>query len=614
MIQLDWVAKPFGPGDIAGDGTKKLLGTSVAPASLLLRETAQNSWDARRNGYVPEYQMRFRTLDERAMRILRQNVFTKTAFGSELGKRLSAPSMRAIEIHDRGTTGLGGPTRNDRGVLKGETTNYRDFVLTVGAPRDQQYGAGTYGFGKTSAFRASRYETILVWTRIKSKSREFEERFIAIAVNKSFEEGGIRYTGQQWWGRREEVDGLPPRIEPVLGGDAHELGEALFERGFTDDETGTSIMVLNPVFEDREDGSQPRDTFIDEVTTAVTQNLWPKMIEGQHAARRMDISIVVDGKRQDIAGSRTSEIMAAKERCLVAVRKLQAGGKNTDLLVEDEEIWCGRPKRRIGRVAMTALAVPPGDPFKDLGAANVVTLMRNSAELVVEERDYPRLQNGRGEWVGVFKPELDMDEAFSASEPPTHDTWNPGALQGREKTFVNVGMNRLKEAVQRYLAPEPDPELVKGQSSAGELAAALSDLVAPAMEPEAPAGGRGGTGKKRSPRKSGGARARSSKVEVKSYRLLPPEPGSDPASEVTQFTLHARSDGKAVHVTPKLSVAVEGSQNIQDDEVYVESWETSEGVSFSNDGVRVASGETFTVNICYPRDVAIECSFQGVDL
>lgn len=611
MIQLDWVAKPFGPGDIAGDGTKKLLGTSVAPASLLLRETAQNSWDARRPGHVPEYQMRFRTLDEKVMRILRQHVFTRTAFGSELGRRLGAPSMRAIEIHDRGTTGLGGPTRNDKRVPKGDTTNYRDFVLTVGAPRDQQYGGGTYGFGKTSAFRASRYETILVWTRIEPQPHQFEERFIAIAVNKSFEEGGVRYTGQQWWGRREELNGMP-RIEPVLDDDAHELGESLFERGFTDDETGTSIMVLNPLFEDGNDDAVARDAFISEVTKAVTQNLWPKMVQGQAADRRMAISVIVDGRHQEIVGAGKSEIVAAKERCLEAIRRLQAGEPNTDLLVEDEPIRCGRPKRLIGRLAMTSLAVPPGDPFNEPGAVNVVTLMRNSAELVVEERDYPRAQNGRGEWVGVFKPELEMDEAFSASEPPTHDTWNPGALQGHKKTFVNVGLTRIKEAVQRFLAPEPDPELVKDQSSAGELAAALSDLVAPVMESENAAARRGG--KKSAKSKRGSTRIRSSKVEVKAYSLLPPDPESDPNSEVTRFTLLAHSDGKAVHVIPKLSVAVEGNQRIKDDEVYVESWQTSEGVSHSNDGVRVASGETFTVDISYPRDVAIDCSFQGADI
>lgn len=615
MVRLDWVAKPFGPGDIAGDGTKKLLGTSVAPASLLLRETAQNSWDARREGHIPEYQMRFRTLDERAMRVLRQQVFIGTtaigADGPGLSRRLRAPSMRVIEIHDRGTTGLGGPTRNDVRVQKGVTTNYRDFVLTVGAPRDQQYGGGTYGFGKTSAFRASRHETILVWTRIEPQPHQFEERFIAIAVNKSFEMGGVRYTGQQWWGHLEETNGVP-RVEPALDGDAHELGEALFERGFAGDETGTSIMVMDPAFEDGNDDALARDAFVQEVTKAVTQNLWPKMIEGQAVNRRMSISIVVDGQSQRIAGASESEVIAGKQRCLEAIRKLQNGEPNTDLLVEDGEIRCHSPKRRIGRIAMTPVIIPPGDPFK--GEENVVTLMRNRAELVVEEKAYPRLQNGRGEWVGVFKPELEMDNAFSAAEPPTHDEWSPNALHGHDKTYVKLGVERIKQKVEDFLAPEADPELVKDESSAGELAAALSDLVAPAMDPVTGAGRGGRGGKTGTGGKGKGVRGRSSKVEVRGYELLSPESSSDPTCEVTQFTLLARSDGKSVYVTPRFAVAVEGNQNIKDDEIHVDSWETGEGVIDSEDGVRVAAGETFKVNVSYPRDVAIECSFQGADV
>lgn len=76
MIRLDWVPKPFRDGDIAGEGAKKLLGTSLAVPSLLLRETAQNSWDARvGHGVVPEYQMRFTTLDAPRMSVVRGGLF-----------------------------------------------------------------------------------------------------------------------------------------------------------------------------------------------------------------------------------------------------------------------------------------------------------------------------------------------------------------------------------------------------------------------------------------------------------------------------------------------------------------------------------------------------------
>ena len=45
---LGWFPKQFGPGDIDGVGAKRLLGTpNIEPAWVLVRETAQNSWDAR---------------------------------------------------------------------------------------------------------------------------------------------------------------------------------------------------------------------------------------------------------------------------------------------------------------------------------------------------------------------------------------------------------------------------------------------------------------------------------------------------------------------------------------------------------------------------------------
>lgn len=91
MIRLDWVPKPFRDGDIAGEGTKKLLGTSLAAPKLFLRETAQNSWDAHiGHGVIPEYQMRFVTLDAPRMSVLRNFVFPETFPGSELAKVISS--------------------------------------------------------------------------------------------------------------------------------------------------------------------------------------------------------------------------------------------------------------------------------------------------------------------------------------------------------------------------------------------------------------------------------------------------------------------------------------------------------------------------------------------
>ncbi|AXE37868.1 hypothetical protein [Acidipropionibacterium virtanenii] len=603
MIDLDWIAKPFGPGDIAGDGTKKLLGTSVATPSLLLRETAQNSWDARLNGKVPEYQMRFRRIDGRVAAILRDHVFTGTSPSSGLAAALADDGVEAIEIHDRGTCGLDGPTNNDSQVGENDPTNYRDFVLTVGAPRSRALGGGTYGFGKAAAFRASTCGTLIIWTRIQNAPGQYEERLIAAAVNPNFQIGNRRYTGQQWWGARSGPTDSSV-VQPVRGADARAIGEAVFERTFGPEETGTSLLVLSPAYEDG------RDAFIAESRTAVPVNLWAKRVADQPPWRRMDISITVDGRDFRIPDAQDSRVVAAKEACLQAVRRAQAAGDgveagvDVDPSVAVEEIWCRNPKTLVGHLALTPCAVPPGDPFKS--NENRVTMMRNQAELVVEDREYPSYRNMIGEWVGVFKPVRELDGAFSASEPPTHDSWNPNSLESANKRLVNTGLRRVSEEVRAFLAPA-DAIDDSPQESTSQLATALGVLSRPVAKTSPDAGSKPG-------RQSRDVRARTSKVEVTGYELVPPSGDGDPTTATTRITLLARSDGDYVRVTPKLDIGIDGRNSLGDpDEVYIGSWTTSEGVKYDNDGIRVRSGETFTVDVCYPDGVAIDCTFLGED-
>ena len=44
LPRLSWFPKPFSPGDTDGEGARRAMGApSVDPASLLIREMAQNS-------------------------------------------------------------------------------------------------------------------------------------------------------------------------------------------------------------------------------------------------------------------------------------------------------------------------------------------------------------------------------------------------------------------------------------------------------------------------------------------------------------------------------------------------------------------------------------------
>ena len=54
--------------------------------------------------------------------------------------------------------------------------------------------------------------------------------------------GGQRFTGRQWWGKI--VDG---EVEPLEGSQADKIAKAVFSHRFGNDETGTSLLILDPL-------------------------------------------------------------------------------------------------------------------------------------------------------------------------------------------------------------------------------------------------------------------------------------------------------------------------------------------------------------------------------
>ena len=66
-------------------------------------------------------------------------------------------------------------------------------------------------------------------------------------------------------------------------------------------------------------------------------------------------------------------------------------------------------------------------------------------ELVVTYMEGPIPLAGRMGYAGVFKSALDMDEAFKAAEPPTHDDWVARSVVDRHaRSFVNIGLERIQ--------------------------------------------------------------------------------------------------------------------------------------------------------------------------
>nr|BFE83846.1 hypothetical protein GCM10020093_064470 [Planobispora longispora] len=224
--------------------------------TILVRESAQNSWDARLPDRTEpvDYAIDMWAVSPARAAAWRDLLSQDAPLNDHLPLRqsLSRPTIRVMAVSDRGTSGLGGPTRADEAVAKGH--DFVSFVRNVGEPRDTELGGGTYGFGKGIFYLISEVGTILLHTRCRVDGG-YETRLMGCALWKSYVANGSggerRYTGRHWWG-----DTTGEVVEPLVGAEADAVAHRLGLRPFGADETGTTIVVIDPLLEGRD--SPPR--------------------------------------------------------------------------------------------------------------------------------------------------------------------------------------------------------------------------------------------------------------------------------------------------------------------------------------------------------------------
>src|SRR5699024_7625365 len=179
-----WWSQPFPPeGGQTAEGIKRQLGRpGLDEYAVLVREAAQNSWDARReDSEVIDFSITLRRLD-RTAKAWRDRFApgTLSTEGMGLLDRMDSQSW-VLTVSDRGTSGLGGPIRADERSRPGEVADFVQFIRNVGEPRDKSMGGGTYGFGKGIFYRISRAGVIIVDT-LNDEEDERSRRLMGAAL------------------------------------------------------------------------------------------------------------------------------------------------------------------------------------------------------------------------------------------------------------------------------------------------------------------------------------------------------------------------------------------------------------------------------------------------
>jgi len=490
-------------GSISAGGVIDLLGKpNLSPLELVIRESVQNSWDARMNkdgGFADpppvDFVVNYRRLHDAESDVLHAEVFKElphcTSSRLQIEGSLS-DGATVLELADFGTIGLGGPV-SPADPPGDRPTDFVDFVRNLGSPRDTHLGGGTYGYGKSSLYRLSRCSTILIdtWSHVDS-----ERRLIACHLGDRFDvETGPsrgRYTGRHWWGG---VDGCP-----VTGAAAEAIARRLGLPPRGPCRTGTTICIIDPDIPETGEDDKPLPPPGDRIHALLLWHFWPKMLAGPDGRAAMNFS-VFEGSFENPVFDPAD--VPPLDLYVAAMRILKSG--------HGHELRCLRPKKTVGRLALSSRSFKPRLPgFEERfsGPAASVALMR-PAELVVKYLPVSTAVPEDQEWAGVFicAEEEEVERAFAESEPPAHDNWVPTNLppNSREKRFVNAAFRGWKKVCQERFRSLPDNEDETGLDGGG--LGLLSRTLGQALA-TAEGGDPGHRSKARRPRSSRPPRAR----------------------------------------------------------------------------------------------------------
>jgi hypothetical protein len=494
--ELDLQSEEFGPlGNITGQGASRTLGRPSLPLlQVLVRETVQNSIDAaQRDSKLIDFRISTETKSGTDLRKIR-TLFAAAEHRAELplAELFSSNSITTLTLSDRGTYGLDGPTRaNDHSGS--ERRNFVNFFRNIGQAGISAGKGGTYGYGKSVLFVASRLSTILVYTRVKSSAGP-RTRLMGMTLCPSDEAAdpeNEKFTGRHWWGSKspDEI------VEPLLSSEADDIALSIGFVSF-DEEFGTQVMILEPQLE-----SADLEKVTAHLLSYALLYAWPWTCGLGRTSTRLRLSGLVNGREM---ATPTIEEYAGLTEMADALRHLVAD-EVTDSSAGSGifDINCGAPKKALGKLAIRRFFRAEKPSLPDVAfsqpeqrTSRHIAWMRD-ARLVVKYAEGPEPPSPDVEYAGVFCTDADpeVEQAFTDAEPPTHDDWSPDFVRVKQhQTFVRVGVRRIKEQVQEFVEPRRTTTADSSGESSAWFASGLASLL-PSTPGERPglAAGNGST-------------------------------------------------------------------------------------------------------------------------
>lgn len=492
MKALKHYAEPYAAqGNIDARAASRAIGKpQMDPWDVFLRETVQNSWDARRGaqGGVT-YSVDAFWPTRQQVTLLKNSVFRNRLLDSPLAEFLAAhiDEQPVLIVTDRGTKGLGGGTRADRVDASGEPRDFVDFVRNVGRAADKALGGGTYGFGKGILWQVSNCSTVIVYSRTMYRG-EPVSRLIAIGHTDSYSVGRALYTGRHWWG----VDDPETSVEPLTGAAADELARELGMTRLGPGDTGTAIMVLEPM---ASEAAETLDEIVSRIASAALWWAWPHMVD-----RTIEFEFSCDG--EPIEAVRPEEHPVLRHFASAYSRAAAVDAEGASWPWHGDVVMMQRPELRLGALVWRNLQADDLRRAEDdrIEIKSHVALMRQP-RLIVKYMEVKPNPQGLGT-IGVFVADGRLNDDFAKAEPVAHDDWQPN-LMGLEKGARNPVRRALENIKQVFQAlavvVPPEDSSQARRKGLVHLATSIGDLVLgsgdAARIDRPPSGGGGGAPK-----------------------------------------------------------------------------------------------------------------------
>lgn len=404
--------------------TRTLDSTSLSQTEVLLRESVQNSYDAKLKNEKPLemffncYRFSKQNISDIQKLIGRDGI---NKYGQELVLKIFSSSYN-LEISDRNSTGLTGKAGFQEDDNSKEEEKFHHFVYMTGNDDNKdEFSGGSFGFGKASLYKYSGLRTVAIYSRVR-KDTSFETRFILCRIDERIKNNSSRC----WWGTIGHYKDGTNYAAPLLNNDADYAAKCFNMKPFSVEETGTDVLLLDvsnqKELQDKIPNSTFEHTFKDLFPELILHWFWSKT-NSPKFEKRINFHLMFEDK--DFSDRLLNPGNYYPYNYFLKSLNTYYESQEIDETKGIFSVEKLRPCQFIGKIVLKKSNVKEYKlKYLESSFSNPTIAWMRDVEFIVKYfPSYQNLKEGKTAF-GIFHTNFELESYFRAFENQTHDEWN----------------------------------------------------------------------------------------------------------------------------------------------------------------------------------------------